>query len=298
MALLQSATAAVVSPFSGGHKMQPVPGNIPPGQDDEDDESDSALEDDGLSTSSEDEFEDAVANEDDIVHVEDSPTTLEDLNHEMYNATIGVPGPKPSDMDRVPKTAGLLAPSATKHVPPFRQSSLPGYFEKQESATESGVSTPGTPYTPSGMVTPGGTKTKRPIFKRNKSRTPSTPSKKSTRDFNFDANQGREVLGIVIMEIKSASDLPKLKNCRLQLDKFGLWTDVVKALRVSFDMDPFTVVSFGKKVFRTRVIRHSLNPTWDEKLLFHVRRHEASFITQFTVLDWDKVSDGASTDSF
>jgi phosphatidylserine decarboxylase len=37
-------------------------------------------------------------------------------------------------------------------------------------------------------------------------------------------------------------------------------------------MDPFVVISFGKKVFRTRVIRHSRNPVWDEKLLFHVRR--------------------------
>lgn len=61
------------------------------------------------------------------------------------------------------------------------------------------------------------------------------------------------------------------------------------AFRVSFDMDPFVVVSFGKKVFRTRVIRHSLNPTWDEKLLFHVRRHESTFTVQFAVLDWDKV---------
>jgi hypothetical protein len=28
------------------------------------------------------------------------------------------------------------------------------------------------------------------------------------------------------------------------------------ALKFSFDMDPFVVISFGKKVFRTRVIRH------------------------------------------
>lgn len=55
-------------------------------------------------------------------------------------------------------------------------------------------------------------------------------------------------------------------------------------------MDPFTVISFGKKVFRTRVIRHSLNPTWDEKVLFHVRRYESSFRIQLTVLDWDKLS--------
>lgn len=60
--------------------------------------------------------------------------------------------------------------------------------------------------------------------------------------------------------------------------------------RMGWDMDPFVVVSFGKKVFRTRVIRHSLNPTWDEKLLFHVRRYETSFKVQMTVLDWDKLS--------
>jgi phosphatidylserine decarboxylase len=55
-------------------------------------------------------------------------------------------------------------------------------------------------------------------------------------------------------------------------------------------MDPCVVISFGKKVFRTRVIRHSLNPVWDEKLIFHVRRYETSFKVQFTVLDWDKLS--------
>ena len=60
--------------------------------------------------------------------------------------------------------------------------------------------------------------------------------------------------------------------------------------RTGWDMDPFVVMSFGKKVFRTRVIRHSLNPTWEEKLLFHVRRYETAFKVQLTVLDWDKLS--------
>lgn len=59
---------------------------------------------------------------------------------------------------------------------------------------------------------------------------------------------------------------------------------------MGWDMDPFVVVSFGKKVFRTRVIRHSLNPQWDEKMLFHVRRYETAFKVQLTVLDWDKLS--------
>jgi phosphatidylserine decarboxylase len=55
-------------------------------------------------------------------------------------------------------------------------------------------------------------------------------------------------------------------------------------------MDPFVVISFGKKVFRTRVIRHSRSPVWDEKLLFHVRSYETAFKVQLTVLDWDKLS--------
>ena len=55
-------------------------------------------------------------------------------------------------------------------------------------------------------------------------------------------------------------------------------------------MDPFVVISFSKKVFRTRVIRHSLNPVWKEKLFFHVRRYESEYNLQFKVLDWDKLS--------
>ncbi|KAJ7679386.1 phosphatidylserine decarboxylase-domain-containing protein [Mycena polygramma] len=77
-----------------------------------------------------------------------------------------------------------------------------------------------------------------------------------------------------MLEIAGAVDLPRLKNMT----------------RTSFDMDPFVVISFGKKVFRTRVIRHSLNPVWDEKLLFHVRRYEIGYEVRLTVLDWDKLS--------
>ncbi|KAG6812726.1 hypothetical protein H0H92_000943 [Tricholoma furcatifolium] len=76
--------------------------------------------------------------------------------------------------------------------------------------------------------------------------------------YELDVDGGNDVMGIVMLEVVKAEDLPRLRNMT----------------RTSFDMDPFAVVSFGKKVFRTRVIRHSLNPTWDEKLLFHVRRHE------------------------
>ncbi|KAJ7899839.1 phosphatidylserine decarboxylase-domain-containing protein [Mycena leptocephala] len=88
------------------------------------------------------------------------------------------------------------------------------------------------------------------------------------------AGRENDIVGIVMIEIAGAVDLPRLKNMT----------------RTSFDMDPFVVVSFGKKVFRTRVIRHSLNPVWDEKLLFHVRRYEIGYEVRLTVLDWDKLT--------
>ncbi|KAG1727715.1 phosphatidylserine decarboxylase-domain-containing protein [Suillus lakei] len=93
-------------------------------------------------------------------------------------------------------------------------------------------------------------------------------------DYNFSAANSNDIVGIVMLEIQGATDLPRLKNIT----------------RTGFDMDPFVVISFSKKIFRTRIIRHSLNPTWDEKLLFHVRRYETSFKVQMTVLDWDKLS--------
>ncbi|PPQ94738.1 hypothetical protein CVT25_007703 [Psilocybe cyanescens] len=58
-------------------------------------------------------------------------------------------------------------------------------------------------------------------------------------------------------------------------------------------MDPFIVITFGKKVFRPCVIRRSRNLVWDEKLLFHVRRYETSFKVQLSVLDWDNLSSNA-----
>lgn len=127
------------------------------------------------------------------------------------------------------------------------------------SRRSSGASAPATPNATSSSR-------RRRIFRRKGGR--------KGKDFHLSQDRGKGVQGIVIMEVANATDLPKLKN----------------ALRVGWDMDPFVVISFGKKVFRTRVIRHSLNPTWDEKLLFHVHEHETAYTMQMAVLDWDKVS--------
>lgn len=80
--------------------------------------------------------------------------------------------------------------------------------------------------------------------------------RRSMAGYTFGGHDG--IAGLVQIEITSAQDLPPYRN----------------ALRTGFDMDPFCVISFGRKVFRTRVIRHSLNPVWEERLFFHVGEEE------------------------
>ena len=61
--------------------------------------------------------------------------------------------------------------------------------------------------------------------------------------------------------------------------------------RTGWGMDPFIVISSSKQAFRTRVIRHSRSPVWDEKLLFHIRQYETAFRIQLTVSLNDHVGD-------
>ncbi|KAH7026119.1 phosphatidylserine decarboxylase-domain-containing protein [Microdochium trichocladiopsis] len=97
--------------------------------------------------------------------------------------------------------------------------------------------------------------------------------KKRNNPYEF-LNGGSDVVGLVFLEISRISDLPPESNLT----------------RTSFDMDPFVVASMGKKTYRTKVVRHNLNPVYNEKMLFHVLSHEQSYSFSFTVIDRDKYS--------
>jgi phosphatidylserine decarboxylase len=83
-----------------------------------------------------------------------------------------------------------------------------------------------------------------------------------------------DMAGIIFMEIVKVTDLPPEHNMT----------------RTSFDMDPFVVAAVGRKVLRTRVIRHNLNPIFNEKMLFQLMRHETGYSITFTVIDKDNLS--------
>ena len=87
-------------------------------------------------------------------------------------------------------------------------------------------------------------------------------------------NGGSDVVGLIFLEIIKVTDLPPESNMT----------------HTSFDMDPFVVASLGKKTYRTRRVRHSLNPIYNEKMLFHVLGHERQYSFAFTVIDHDKYS--------
>ncbi|KAL8890612.1 MAG: hypothetical protein Q9205_001347 [Flavoplaca limonia] len=98
--------------------------------------------------------------------------------------------------------------------------------------------------------------------------------KRKTKARAYEFTGGSDVVGIVFVEICRITDLPPEKNMT----------------RTSFDMDPFVVASLGRKTFRTRVIRHNLNPIFEEKMVFHVMRHEQNYSMSFSVVDRDKLS--------
>ena len=90
----------------------------------------------------------------------------------------------------------------------------------------------------------------------------------------YELSGGSDCVGIMFLEIGRITDLPPERN----------------VTRTSFDMDPFVVASLGRKTYRTRIIRHNLNPVYNEKMVFQVMRHEQQYSINFSVIDRDKLS--------
>ncbi|CDK29517.1 unnamed protein product [Kuraishia capsulata CBS 1993] len=92
---------------------------------------------------------------------------------------------------------------------------------------------------------------------------------KASRAYKLSSRN--DISGILVLEITTASDLPPYNSLT----------------RTGFDMDPFVVISFGKRVYRTSWRKHTLNPQFNEKLAIEISNLETGYELQFSVLDKD-----------
>lgn len=125
--------------------------------------------------------------------------------------------------------------------------------------------------------------------------------KKRAKARAYEFTGGTDVVGIVFLEICKITDLPPERNRRSTEQTCEPNTaDPGEVTKTGFDMDPFVVASLGRKTYRTRVVRHNLNPVFDEKMVFQVMRHEQNYSMSFSVVDRDKLSgnDFVGTASF
>ena len=115
--------------------------------------------------------------------------------------------------------------------------------------------------------------------------------RRKTMSRAYEFTGGSDVTGIVFLEIKKIVDLPPERNSTSGTERLVEFrANAIIVTRTSFDMDPFVVASLGRKTYRTRVIRHNLNPVFEEKMVFQVMRHEQNYSMNFSVIDRDKLS--------
>lgn len=110
---------------------------------------------------------------------------------------------------------------------------------------------------------------------RRKRRTRKIISNRMSPSNNYKLSKKEHAAGVVFMELKSIKDLPILKN---------------KLSRRKYDMDPFIIATFGRRVFKTSWKKQTLNPVYDECAAFEIFPEETNFDFHFKVLDKDSFS--------
>ncbi|CCH62506.1 hypothetical protein TBLA_0H02200 [Henningerozyma blattae CBS 6284] len=92
---------------------------------------------------------------------------------------------------------------------------------------------------------------------------------------NYKLAKKQHAMGVVFVHFQSIKDLPYLKN---------------KVSRTLYEMDPFIIATFARRVFKTSSRKHSLNPVFDEYAAFEVFSYERHFGFHFKVMDKDSFS--------
>ncbi|PPQ76344.1 hypothetical protein CVT26_010173 [Gymnopilus dilepis] len=93
------------------------------------------------------------------------------------------------------------------------------------------------------------------------------------KEVGYEFKGSNDIVGIVMLEIQDAEDLSKISNSK----SFGFV--VFCSCSRLFILQGLALAG----IWIPSSLFHSLNPTWDEKLLFHVRRYETAYKASFNV---------------
>ncbi|SSD58841.1 uncharacterized protein SCODWIG_00602 [Saccharomycodes ludwigii] len=94
----------------------------------------------------------------------------------------------------------------------------------------------------------------------------------------WNISKKNHALGVVLLDVVQITGLPSLQN--MKKIKF----------KKTYTMDPFVIVTFGRRVFKTSWKRHSLNPVFNERIVFEMYPEEKNFKFHFNVVDKDSFS--------
>lgn len=186
---------------------------------------------------------------------------------DKFNALIGsvpVAGIDNSVSGTPARTPMLRPTSAPRSVPPQAASSRSGLtddelLEELDEDTATDIDDPTQPETAE--------------KRRRRLRIKGLKRRRRRNPYAF-TNGESDVVGVIYLEIVKITDLPPESNLT----------------RTSFDMDPFVVASLGRQTYRTKRVRHNLNPVFNDKMIFQVQGHEQAYSFAFTVIDHDKYS--------
>lgn len=91
----------------------------------------------------------------------------------------------------------------------------------------------------------------------------------------FQLSKREHALGVMFVHFESIEGLPELKN---------------KISKTYYAMDPFIIMTFGRRVFKTSWRKHTLNPVFDERAAFEIYPNEKHYDIHLSVMDKDSFS--------
>ncbi len=91
-------------------------------------------------------------------------------------------------------------------------------------------------------------------------------------------------------------NLPRLANSEFPSLLFIFFSYQISVTRTGWYVDPFVVISFGKKVFRTRVISHSRSPVGTRCCYFTYAGTKRRFTSNSTIWNGIKTSSNEHVD--